>query len=108
MTLLVSAMVWPNIPAITAMALVALGATDITLVRYRGTTALAPILLLHAVTYGGLYALFIGAALAAVASQPTGGLGAALILDLAASTVPAAATLRHIYTGIGSHLISER
>jgi hypothetical protein len=108
MTLLGLAMCWPNLPVITAMALVALGATEVTLARYSGTRMAAAVLLLHAATYGGLYALFIGATLAAAATSPAGGISISTVLDLSISTIPAAAALRRICVGIESQLISER
>lgn len=108
MTLLGMAMCWPKLPAITAMALVALGATEVTLSRYGGTRVAAVVVLLHAATYGGLYALFIGATLAAAATSPAGGIGTSTVLDLIFSTIPAAAALRRICVGIESQLLSER
>ena len=63
MSILLLAIWSPSLPAVTAMSLVALRATDVTLSRLRGTPALLPIILLHGITYGGLYATFLGAAL---------------------------------------------
>jgi hypothetical protein len=108
MTLLGLAMCWPNLPVITAVALVALGATEVTLARYGGTRMAAAVLLLHAATYGGLYALFIGATLAAAATSPAGGISVSTVLDLSFSTIPAAAALRRICACIASQLLSER
>src|SRR5688572_33349218 len=63
MSMLLLAVFLPALPAITAMSLVALGTTEVTLTRFRDTPALVPVMLVHAATYGGLYAVFIGAAL---------------------------------------------
>jgi hypothetical protein len=71
-------------PALTGMALVALGATGATLSRFQGTPALTPILLLHATLYGSLYAMFVGAALHTLAQQGHR-LSLTTILDLAVS-----------------------
>jgi hypothetical protein len=93
----------PQMPAVTAMALVALGATDVTLARFRWSPAVVPILVLHATTYGGLFALFVGAVLDAAARSSSSTLSFPLALDLAASTLPAAVALRRIGTALRSH-----
>jgi hypothetical protein len=101
MVLIIPAVLSPSMPAVTAMALVALGATDVTLTRFRAAPGLLPIMLLHATIYGGLYAIFVGAALHAASAEisdlPT-------LVDLAASTLPAAATARQILAGLRSTL----
>jgi hypothetical protein len=102
MALLLTAICWPWVPAITAMALVALGATDVTLARFRGSPALAPILLLHAVMYGGLYALCLGAALDAATASLATRPGYPVAFDLVASALPAAAALRRIFSALRS------
>lgn len=103
LALLLAAACLPLVPTVTAMACVALGATDVTLARFRGAPSIVPILVLHATTYGGLFALFVGAALDATAKTSTGTLNVPLALDLAASTLPAAAALRRIGTALRSH-----
>ena len=57
--------VWPSIPATTAMALVALGATRATLARPHGPV----VVMLHTATYAMLYAVFFGAALHLMATR---------------------------------------
>jgi hypothetical protein len=84
---LVAAMIYPAVPAVTAMGLVALGATGVTLARFRTTSMLVPLVLLNLVTYAGLYALFVGAVLHATAAQ-TGGIAPMQLIDLVVSLVP--------------------
>ena len=83
---------WPQVPAVTGMALVALGATAASIARFRRTTALLPISLLHVAIYGGLYALFVGATLHATAASAAG-IGLPTVIDLAVSIWPVAAAL---------------
>jgi hypothetical protein len=104
MSILLLAIWSPSLPAVTAMSLVALGATDVTLTRFRGTPALLPIILLHAITYGGLYAMFLGATLHAATTSSVTALDMRSLLDLAASTIPAAAAVRRIAVGLRSEL----
>jgi hypothetical protein len=104
MSILLLAVWSPSLPAVTAMSLVALGATDVMLTRFRGTPALLPIILLHAITYGGLYAVFLGATLHAASSSSTTALDLRSLLDLAASTFPAAAAARRIFVSLRSQL----
>jgi hypothetical protein len=86
LTMLIAVAVWPRFPAVTGMALVALGATNVTAARFRDTAAFLPAMLLHLVTYGGLYVLFVGATLHAAATPP--GASPVAYLDLAASIGP--------------------
>lgn len=83
-----AATLWPDLPAATGMALVALGATQVTLARFRGTAAIVPVTLLHLAAYGGLYTLFVGATLHAATTRPNAMLGAAATADIALSIVP--------------------
>jgi hypothetical protein len=58
---LVAAAWWPAAPAVTAMALVALGATALALPRLL-QLQFAPVLIMaHLIVYGSLYFLFVGA-----------------------------------------------
>ena len=84
----------PAVPVVTAMAILALGATD-ALVRFRHSPALLPIVLLHAAAYTALYGLFVGATLHAAATATGHGLNTWAALDLAASTLPMAFVIRH-------------
>jgi len=83
---------WPAAPAVTAFALVAMGATKATVERFRSLPALVPALGLHLAVYGSLYALFIGATLHC-AARGDGGIGYPTAIDLAASLGPAAGVL---------------
>ncbi len=96
----------PGVPLVTAMSLVALGTTDVTLTRFRGAPVLVPALLLHTIVYGGLYSMFIGATLHAVTESSAEGLGLPTMVDLIASTIPAAAALRNIVLGLRSQLVA--
>ena len=96
LALLLVAAGMPMMPAITAMARVALGATDITIGRFQGTPTMLPVALLHAATYCGLYALFVGTVVHSSSTPPVRGLGIASAADLAASSVPMAAALQRV------------
>jgi hypothetical protein len=72
------------------------------LTRFRDTSVLVPIVLLHSTTYGALYAVFVGAALHGVTESPVAGLDLSAILDLAASALPAAAAVRRIVVSLQS------
>jgi hypothetical protein len=104
LAMIVAAAWVPAMPVVTAMAILALGATDATLSRFRNTPAIVPILLMHAATYVGLYGLFIGATLHAAATASPGGLGIAAALDLAANSLPMAITLQRILSGLRQDL----
>jgi hypothetical protein len=91
----------PAIPAITALSILTLGVTNATLARFRNSPAITAVLLLHSATYASLYALFIGAVLHPAVSTFPGALGAMPALDLAASIVPMAISLRRIATALG-------
>jgi hypothetical protein len=86
----------PAMPVVTAMAILALGATNATIARFARSPALIPVVLLHAATYATLYALFIGATLHAATGSTTGRLSAWSALDLVASTLPMAVALKRI------------
>ena len=80
-TLIVAA-VWPSVPATTAMALVALGATRATLARSCG----AVVVMLHTIVYVMLYAVFFGAACHLMATRT--GMDPLRVVDLAVSVWP--------------------
>jgi len=98
---LILAMLWPGMPAVSAMALVALGATSVTLARFRGTPALVPVMLLHLTIYGSLYALFVGATLHAAATRSVDGLNLFAAADLAASALPMAIVTARTWGSLG-------
>jgi hypothetical protein len=89
---LAAAMITPAVPAVTAMGLVALGATGVMLARFRATPMLVPLVLLNLVTYAGLYALFVGAVLHAASAQASG-IPQTQLVDLAVSALPMVAVL---------------
>ena len=96
LAILISAAWIPGVPVVTAMAIIALGATNATFARFHGSPALCPVLLLHAVTYLSLYALFVGATLHAAADASTAGLGLGPSLDLAVSVLPLAVAMQRM------------
>jgi hypothetical protein len=75
----------PAVPVISSMALLAVGATSVTLARFRGTSALLPVMLVHSATYGGLYVLYFGATLHKAATGDASGLGLFQAADMTAS-----------------------
>jgi hypothetical protein len=86
----------PKVPALTALSILTLGATNATLDRFRNSAAIVHALLLHAATYAGLYALFIGATLHAAAGTHGGALGSFQAVDVAASFLPTAVSIMQI------------
>jgi hypothetical protein len=81
------------VPVVTAMSLVALGATTIAVERYRGKWLGEIVVVLNLVMYCGLYALFFGATLHRAASQVDHRLSVFAAIDLAASAFPLAVSL---------------
>ena len=92
LAVLLAAAWWPAVPVVTAMALVAFGATGATLARFRGRPALLPVLLVHLAIYGALYALFVAATLHA-STQGNAPVGLPAAIDLAVSVWPAVAAV---------------
>ncbi len=84
LAILIAATWIPAVPVVTAFAILALGATEATLARFRSSPALVSIVLLHAATYAALYGLFIGATFHAAYSTGNS-LDACQALDLIAS-----------------------
>jgi hypothetical protein len=72
------------------MSFVALGATTITVERYRGKRLGEIVVALNLVMYCGLYALFFGASVHRAPSPADHALGVVAAIDLAASTFPLA------------------
>ncbi len=96
LAILMAAILWPGMPVVTAMALVALGATCATLARLRSAAAFLPMMLVHLAIYGSLYVIFVGATLdAATRSGP--GLSILTIADLALSVCPLAIALERVW-----------
>src|SRR5262245_16354242 len=105
LAILAVAMLWPGMPAVFGMALVALGATDVTMVRFRGSRAFLPVMMLHLATYGILYALFLSATLHG-ATRSGAGLSIFNFLDLALSTCPLAIALERVWCRLHARRIS--
>ena len=93
--LLVATAVWPQLPSVSAMALIALGATDATVERLRRHASFTPWLILHCLAYSSLYALFFCASLAK-ADIGSSAASYLYVLDLFASTLPMTVALRSI------------
>lgn len=94
-------------PIVTAMAIIALGATDALITRFRNSAAAFPVLALHGMTYLLLYALFIGARLHMPAAAPTPGVSTSAMLDVAASAFPMAVAIRRILSCLRQSLLSR-
>jgi hypothetical protein len=94
---------WPHAPFVTAMAIISLGATEITLARFRDKAALLPVAVLHGVAYTGLYGLFIGATL----HTSVAAISALATLDLIASVFPMAIALKRISSSVKQSTLSQ-
>lgn len=109
LVVLIAVAIWPAIPAVTAMALVTLGATRITLQRLRTEATALPWMLIHLTVYGTLYGVFIAASLHSVSSKVHSAHSRGLLffgpytpylftsIDLALSTLPIALALRQVF-----------
>jgi hypothetical protein len=93
---LIAGSFWPEAPVTTAMAMIALGTTDVTLARFSGRAALLPTTILHATTYASLYVMFLGATLHSASVSSAAGVGVWTGLDLAASLVVVVIALQRI------------
>jgi hypothetical protein len=96
LVILVAAAYWPSAPVVTAIAIIALGSTEVIVSRFRGSVAALPIIVLHGMTYVALYSLFVGARLHVPAVAPPLSVNN-LSLDLAASTFPMTVALNRIF-----------
>jgi apolipoprotein N-acyltransferase len=76
------------VPTVTAMTLVAYGATSATMARFRNSPEIMPIVLVHLAIYGGLYALFVGATLHAAFTGSGIGLSGVSVADILLSVGP--------------------
>jgi hypothetical protein len=108
LAILFAATWWPDAPVVTAMAIIALGATDVTLSRFCGSVAALPVVMLHAATYSLLYALFIGARLHGAGGAAGAGMSGFATFDLAASFVPMAIALKHVSSCLRQSIMSRR
>jgi hypothetical protein len=78
----------PAVPAVTAMGLVALGATGVMAARFRGTQYGFLVVILNFAVYGLLYALFVGATIHSSAALASARIDAPKAIDLVASAWP--------------------
>jgi len=108
LVVLIIASWWPNAPFVTAVAIISLGATEITLTRFRDKSALLPVAVLHGVAYTGLYGLFIGASLHTHAATPSASASGLATLDLIASTFPMAIALKRIWASLWQSTLSQQ
>jgi len=95
---------YPNAPVVTALSLIALGATEVAVSRRHESPSPVPIVLIQGTTYALLYALFIGARLHTHGEALAGPL---TMLDLAASMFPIAIVLRRILACLRSGSLSR-
>jgi hypothetical protein len=108
LTIFIAAGWWPNAPVVTVMAIIALGATEATISRFRGLAAALPVVVLHGVTYVLLYVLFIGARLHGAAAASEAGISGFAALDLTASLVPMALALKHVSSCLRQSIMPRR
>jgi hypothetical protein len=99
---------WPNAPVVTAIAIIALGSTDVMIARFRGSVAALPIVVLHGMTYVLLYSLFVGARLHMPTAAPSSGLDRLSMLDLAVSTFPMTVALSRIFNCLRKLTLSRQ
>jgi|tagenome__1003787_1003787.scaffolds.fasta_scaffold20869862_2 hypothetical protein len=107
LTLLIAAY-WPGVPVVTAIAIIALGSTDVLAARLRNSMAALPILVLHGMTYLLLYSLFICARLHMPTAALVPRVNHVLIVDLAASAFPMGIALSRIFTCLRPGALSRR
>ena len=96
LTALLTSILFPGVPAVSAMAIVALGATQSTFARFRQSPALPTIMLLNAAVYFSLYVTFVCAALYSPAATSESALGLLGAIDLATSILPMAIALQMV------------
>lgn len=99
---------YPDAPSITAIALIALGAIETARLRFIGTPALLPIIVLNASAYAGLYGIFIGARLHSAAVNSSGGVAIAALFDIAASVLPFGIAAQRVCNALASITQSEQ
>jgi hypothetical protein len=95
---------WSHAPVLTAIAIVSLGATDLTIERFRRSAAYFPILLLHALTYACLFGAMAGARIQATASG-VDGVSGWILADLATSIVPMSLAFRAIAAALQGAIV---
>jgi hypothetical protein len=107
LAILFAAAYCPSAPVVTAMAIIALGATDVMASRFSASTAALPIMFLHGMTYLLFYALFVGARLHVPTSAPTPNVNIPALLDLAASAFPMTVAVSRIWSCLRQSLLSR-
>jgi hypothetical protein len=107
MAILFAATWRPGVPVVTAIAITALGATEITIQRFRRSTAALPVLMLHSATYTLLYVLFICARLHASWLTSTSHLSTFVAVDLVASAFPMSIALKRIWSSLWHSSLSR-
>ena len=85
---------WSSAPVVTAMALIALGATGTTVNRSHSACTFHIVVALHLFVYLNLYFLFVGAVCHASTQAAPGGFNLLRALDLGMSVVPMALVMR--------------
>jgi hypothetical protein len=105
---LLTASHWPTAPVVTAMAIIALGSTDVLIARFRKSVAALQILVLHGMTYVLLYSLFIGARLHVPTTAPMPVVNNLTMLDLAISAFPMTVALSRIFNCLRPRGLSRR
>jgi hypothetical protein len=105
---LILVMAIPTIPAITALSILMLGATNATLDRFRNSPSIVSALVLHTTTYCGLYALFVGATLNLVMTTHGGTLGVIAADDLTMSVIPMVVSLHRIAIALKQQFEPQR
>lgn len=108
LAILIAATYWPSAPVVTAMAIIALGSTEVMVARVRNSVAAWPIVVLHGMTYVLLYSLFVGAQLHVPIAAPSSGVNNLSMLDLAVSAFPMAAALSRIFNRLRASVLSRQ
>ena len=103
---LITAGAMPLAPVVSAMALIALGTTEITIERYWNKATFAASLLVHCLVYGTLYTLFVCVKLenAHIDRAP---INPIVALDVLASLVPLTIALRRVLVAFRQHSASQ-
>jgi hypothetical protein len=104
---LIAATWWPDALVLTAVAAIILGATQLTLARFRCAAALVPVLILHGAIYAGLYGVFVGAVLHGARLSSTSGLSGFAAIDLAVSIAPIAIALKQASSCLRQSTVSR-
>jgi hypothetical protein len=90
------------------MAIIALGATELTVSRFQGSAAALPVVMLHGATYALLYSLFIGARLHDAAIASGAGISSFAAFDLTVSLVPVALALKCVSSCLRQSIMPRR